>query len=98
MFNWQINKLKSKITDGTLITLNLSSNAVGESNDETNFPHKLLLTNTQVSKTCNAFTNGSSANIKFSKNRLSRMIQLGEFLDRFLGPLCKTRNLKRKCT
>ena len=98
MFNSQINKLKSKITDGTLITLNLSSNAVGESNDETNFPHKLLLTNTQVSKTCNAFTNGSSANIKFSKNRLSRMIQLGEFLDRFLGPLCKTRNLKRKCT
>ena len=98
MFNSQINKLKSKITDGTLITLNLSSNAVGESNDETNFPHKLLLTNTQVSKTCNAFTNGSSANIKFSRNRLSRMIQLGEFLDRFLGPLCKTRNLKRKCT
>ena len=98
MFNSQINKLKSKITDGTLITLNLSSNAVGESNDETNFPHKLLLTNTPVSKTCNAFTNGSSANIKFSKNRLSRMIQLGEFLDRFLGPLCKTRNLKRKCT
>ena len=98
MFNSQINKLKSKITDGTLITLNLSSNAVGESNDETNFPHKLLLTNTQVSKTCNAFTNGSSANKKFSKNRLSRMIQLGEFLDRFLGPLCKTRNLKRKCT
>ena len=98
MFNSQINKLKSKITDGTLITLNLSSNAVGESNDETNFPHKLLLTNTHVSKTCNAFTNGSSANIKFSKNRLSRMIQLGEFLDRFLGPLCKTRNLKRKCT
>ena len=98
MFNSQINKLKSKITDGTLITLNLSSNAVGESNDETNFPHKLLLTNTQVSKTCNAFTNGSSANLKFSKNRLSRMIQLGEFLDRFLGPLCKTRNLKRKCT
>ena len=96
--NSQINKLKSKIKDSTLITLNISSNAFGESKNETNFPHKLLLTNTQVSMTCNAFTNGPSANIKFSKTRLSRMIQLGEFLDRFLGPLCKTRNLKRKCT
>ena len=96
--NSQINKLKSKIKIGTLITLNLSSNVVGESNNDTNCPHKLLLTNKQVSKTCNAFTNGSSANIKFSKSWLSRMIQLGEFLDRFLGPLCKIRNLKRKCT
>ena len=37
------------------------------SNDETNFPHKLLLTDTQVSSVSTAFPNGSSANIKFSK-------------------------------
>ena len=38
-------KLKSAIKNGTL---NLSSNLIGDSNDENNFPHKLLLTNTQV--------------------------------------------------
>ena len=45
--NLQLNKLKSGIKNGTQVTLNLSSNAVGESNEEISFPHKLLLTNTQ---------------------------------------------------
>ena len=53
---------------------------IGNFNDETNFPHKLLLTDTQVSKIRKAFENGSSANVKFSKNYLSKMVQLGEFL------------------
>ena len=61
-----------------------------ESNDETNFPHKLLLTNMQVSKIRKAFSNGSSANIKFSKTQLSKMIQLGVFPSSLLGPLLKT--------
>ena len=43
LFNSQLNKLKSGIKNGTEVTLKLSSNAVGDSNDETNFPHKLLL-------------------------------------------------------
>ena len=47
----------------TEVTLNSSSNLTGNSNDETNFPHKLLLTDTQVSKICKAFVNGSSTNI-----------------------------------
>ena len=54
---------------------------VGDSNDKTNFPHKLLLlllTNTQVSMLCKDFVNGSSANIKFLKTQLSRLVQLGE--------------------
>ena len=38
-----------------------------ESNDKTNFPHKLSLTNTQVEKIRKTFANGLSANIKFSK-------------------------------
>ena len=38
--NSQLNKLKSKIKNGTEVTLNLSSNLIGNSNDETNF-HKL---------------------------------------------------------
>ena len=45
--NSQLNKLKSEIKNGTEITLNLSSNLTGTSNDETNFQHKLILTNTQ---------------------------------------------------
>ena len=50
--------MKSGIKIGTEVTPNLSSNEVGESNDETNFLHKLLLSNTQVSKICKAFGNG----------------------------------------
>ena len=45
--NLQLNKLKSGIKNGTQVTLNLSSNAVDESNEEISFPHKLLLTNMQ---------------------------------------------------
>ena len=75
MSNSQLRKLKSAIKNGTEVTLNLSANLMGNSNDETNFPHKLLLTDTQVSEICKAFTNGSSANIKFSKTQLSKMIQ-----------------------
>ena len=48
--NSQLNKLKSAIQNGTEITWNLSSNLIWIFNDETNFPHKLLLTNTQVPK------------------------------------------------
>ena len=65
--NSQLNKLKSAIKNGNKVTLYLSSNLIGSSNDETNFLHKLLLTNTQVSKIRKSFANGSSANIKFSK-------------------------------
>ena len=43
--NSQLNKLKSEIKNGTEVTLKLSSNVVGDSNDEDNFPHKLFLTN-----------------------------------------------------
>ena len=48
--NSQLNKSKSGIKNGTEVTLKLSSNVFGDSNDENNFLHKLLLTNTQASK------------------------------------------------
>ena len=48
--NSQLSKLKSGIENYTEVTLKLSSNVVGDSNDENNFPHKLLSTNTQVSR------------------------------------------------
>ena len=44
--NSQLNKFKSAITNENQIVLGLSSNLVGD--NETNFPHKLLLTNRPV--------------------------------------------------
>ena len=38
---------------------------VGNSNDETNFPHKLLLTNRKVTNLRKAFANYLSTDIKF---------------------------------
>ena len=68
-----------------VLKLNLSSRVVGDSNNYANFPHKLLLTNTQVSRIRKAFENGSSANIEFSKTQLSKMVHLGSFFGRLLG-------------
>ena len=76
--------------NGNEVTLKLSSIVIGDSNDENNFPHKLLLTNTQVSKLCKAFANNSSANIKLSKTQLHKIGQSGGFLGRLLGPLLNT--------
>ena len=67
MYNTQLNKFKSGIKNGTEVTL---SNVVGDSNDENNFLHRLLLTNAQVSKLREVFANGSPANIKISKTQL----------------------------
>ena len=80
MSNSQVNKLKSGIKNGIEKTLDLSSNIIGDSNDETNFLHKLLLTNTQASGIRKAFANGSSANKIFSKTQMSKMLQLRGFL------------------
>ena len=87
--NSQLNKLKSGIKNDTEVTLKISSNVVGDSNDEHNFSWKLL-TNTQVSKLHKAFANNSSANIKLSKTQLHKIGQSGGFLGRLLGPLLKT--------
>ena len=72
--NWQLHKLKSEIV-------------ICDSNDEKNFAHKLLLTNTQVSKLRKAFANNSSTNIKLWKTQLSKMVQLGGSLGTLLEPL-----------
>ena len=66
---------------------------VGNSNDNTNFPHELLLTNRQVANICKAFAKNTSTDIKLSKTQLSKMIQsggfLGNLLDKLAGPLMK---------
>ena len=86
----QLKKLKSARKNETEVTINISTNMKGDSNDETNFPHDLLLTDRQVSTIRKAFSNNSPANIKFSKTQLSKMIQSGGFLGKLLGPLLKT--------
>ena len=60
--NSQLNKLKSAKKDEAEVGLRLSSNVIGD--NENNFPHKLLLTNRQVSNLRKAFENRSSTDIK----------------------------------
>ena len=88
--NSQLNKLKSAIKNETEVVIRLFPSMIGDSNDKTNFPHELLLTDRQVSSIRKAFTNNSSVDIKFSKTQLSKMIQSGGFLGKLLGPLLKT--------
>ena len=83
--NSQLSKLKSTIKSGTEVTLNPSSNLIGNSNDKTNFPNKLLLTDTQVSKICKAFANGLAATIKLSKTQSSKMILSGGILGELIA-------------
>ena len=63
--NSQLDKLKSAIKNETEVVLRLSSNMVSNSDDETNFPHKLLLTNRQVANLRKAFANYLSTDIVF---------------------------------
>ena len=88
--NSQLNKFKSAIKNETEVVLRLSPNMIGDSNDEANFPHELLLTDRQISSIRKAFSNNSSADIKFSKTQLSKRIQSGGFLGKLPGPLLKT--------
>ena len=91
--NSQLNKLKSAIKNETDVVLRISSGMVGNSNDNTNFPHKLLLTDRQVANIRKAFANNLSTDVKFSKTQLLKMLQSGGFLGNLLsklaGPLMK---------
>ena len=72
--------------NGTEVTFKISLSVIGDSNDENNFPHKLSLTNTKVSKLRKAFARNSSANI----TQLHKIRKSGGFLCRPLKPLLKT--------
>ena len=60
---------------------------VSNSNDNTNFPHELLLTNRQVANIRKAFAKNISTDVKLSKTQLSKMKQSGGFLGNLLGKL-----------
>ena len=76
--NSQLSKLKSVIKNETEVVSRLSSKMIG--NDETSFPHKLLLTNRQVSNICKAFANFLSTDIKISKTQISKWYNQEDFL------------------
>ena len=86
----QLNRLISARKSETDVILRLPLNMIGNSDDETNLPHKLLLTKRQVANLRKAFANHKSTDIKLPKTQLSKMMQLGGFLGRILGPLLKT--------
>ena len=60
----QLNKLKSAIKNENKEVIRLSPNMMGDSNDKGNFPHKLLLTDRQVSSIRKGLANKSSVEIK----------------------------------
>ena len=86
----QYKSLNVKLSNSQLendVVLRISSNIVSNSNDNTNFPPELLLTNRQVANIRKAFAKKTSTDIKLSKTQLSKMIQSGGFLGNLLGKL-----------
>ena len=69
-----LNKIKPVIKNDTKVALRLSLNIIGNSDDETNFSHKLLLTDRQVANLHRAFANYLSADINLSKTQLSKIV------------------------
>ena len=65
--NSQLSKLKLTIKNETDVVLRLSSNMIGNSDDNTNFPHELLLTNRKVANLRKVFAKNTSTDIKLSK-------------------------------
>ena len=44
----QLNKLKAAIKNETDVVIRLSSNMIGDANDQTNFPHELFIFKTSI--------------------------------------------------
>ena len=82
----QLKKLKDAVSNNTGTTLRISLKMFNGKN----LPHELLLTTRQKTKIRNAFNNNTSADIKFSKTKINKIIQSSGFVGRLLGPLLKT--------
>ena len=82
--NSQLNKLKSAIKNETDFVLRISSGMVGNSNDNTNFPHKLLLTDRQVANIRKAFANNLSTDVKLSKNSIIKNVAIRRIFRKFI--------------
>ena len=82
----QISKLKNALKNRTGVSLRLSREMLGSDTEQ--FPHELMLTDTQVNK----LNRQPTADIKFSKTQITKMSQSGGFLAslmRFAMPLLK---------
>ena len=79
----QIKKLKDAVKDNTGTTLRINLKMF----DGNDLPHELLLTTRQKTKLRNAFNNNASADIKFSKAQIAKIIQSGRFLESLLSKL-----------
>ena len=88
--NSQLNKLKSAITKWNRSNFKFLSSIIGGSIAGNNFPHKLLLTNRQISTPLKPSANNSATNLKLSKTQLHRIGESGGLLGRLLGPLLET--------
>ena len=85
----QLNKFKYAINNE--VVLRKSSHIIRNSNDESNFPKILLLTNRQVPNFHKDFGNSLSTDIELSKTLLPKMMQSRGFLARIFGTLLKPR-------
>ena len=82
--NSQLNKLKSAIKNETDVVLRISSGMVGNSNDNINFPHKLLLTDRQVANIPKTFANNLSTDVKFLKNSIIKNVAIRRIFRKFI--------------
>ena len=71
----QYNSLNVKLRHETDVVLRLSSNMIGDSDDNIYFLYELLLTNRQVSNLRKAFAKNTSSDIMLSKTQLSKIRQ-----------------------
>ena len=69
---------------------------IGSSTDETSFTTYITTKRKTSFKAFKAFTNNSSANMKLSETQLPKIVQSGECLDGFLGPLISN-GFNEKC-
>ena len=81
--NTQLKKLKTAVENKTGITLRMSAKMI----DGDNLLHELLLTAGQKTNLRNAFNNYMSTDLKFSKAKISKIIQSGRFLGSLLNKL-----------
>ena len=76
--NSQLNKLESTIKNEAEVVLRLSSNMIGD--NETSFPHELLLTNRQVSNLVNLLQIIHQQILSYQKLNYQRSYNQEDFL------------------
>ena len=84
--NSQLNKLKSTVKNKHKTTLRMNARMFNGNN----LPHELFLTQRQITKLRHNIENNLHTDIKWSKAQISKIVQSGGFLGKFLSLLLKT--------